>query len=91
MKGNLRVGFVEEFGGTRGTIINDVTAGDVTFFPQGLIRYQQNLGCEEVIVVGGGSSEDPGVAQVVGSFFSLPVEAIEVCDWGLCHGKCQRK
>ncbi|CAM9398376.1 unnamed protein product, partial [Scytosiphon promiscuus] len=78
LKGELQVAFVEETGGTRGAIVNDISAGDSTFFPKGLVHYQQNLGCEEASYVAAVNSEDPGVVFVLPTFFSLPGDAIEV-------------
>ena len=76
MEGDLRVGFTEENGGDR-AIINDISQGDVTFFPQGLIHYQQNLGCSPATFVNAFSSEDPGIDTITRSFFNLPAEAVK--------------
>ncbi|CAM9430058.1 unnamed protein product, partial [Hapterophycus canaliculatus] len=76
LKGELQVAFVEENGGTRGAIVNDISAGDSTFFPKGLVHYQQNLGCEEASYVAAVNSEDPGVVFVLPTFFALPGDAI---------------
>lgn len=78
LKGKLRVAFIEEAGGTRGAIVNDLSAGDASFFPLGLVHYQQNLECEEASYVAAVGSEDPGVVFVLPTFFSLPEEAIQV-------------
>lgn len=51
-------------------------AGQVTVFPQGLIHYQQNLGCEPVEYISGLNNEDPGVVTLPGRFFQLPFEAV---------------
>lgn len=82
LKGKLRVAFVEETGGTRGAVVNDISAGDASFFPLGLVHYQQNLECEEASYVAAVGSEDPGVVFVLPTFFSLPEEAIKV--GGVC-------
>lgn len=78
MKGKLRTAFVEETGATRGPIVNDLSAGDATFFPLGLIHYQQNLECEEASYVAAVGSEDPGLVFVLPTFLGLPDEAVEV-------------
>eukprot|EP00752_Nemacystus_decipiens_P001668 g1620.t1 len=72
----LRVAFVEENDGD-GAVVNDLSQGDVTFFPQGLIHYQQNLGCEPAAYLSALNSEDPGVVTVATRFFELPTEAIQ--------------
>lgn len=51
-------------------------AGQVTVFPQGLIHYQQNLGCEPVDYISGLNNEDPGVVTLPERFFQLPFEAV---------------
>ena len=78
IKGNqLRVAFVEENGG-EGAVVNDLYEGDVAFFPQGLIHYQQNLDCEPATFLAALNSEDPGVVTITTRFFELPSEAIQV-------------
>ena len=76
IEGNqLRVAFVEENGG-EGAVVNDLSQGDVAFFPQGLIHYQQNLDCEPATFLAALNSEDPGVVTITTRFFELPSEAI---------------
>ncbi|CAN0246633.1 unnamed protein product [Laminaria digitata] len=78
IKGNqLRVAFVEENGG-EGSVVNDLYEGDVAFFPQGLIHYQQNLDCEPATFLAALNSEDAGVVTITTNFFQLPSEAIQV-------------
>jgi hypothetical protein len=67
-------GFVEE--NTGRLIANDMKAGQVTMFPQGLIHYQQNLDCRPVEYISGFNSEDPGVVTVSQRLFQLPFEAV---------------
>jgi len=43
---------------------NDLQTGQVTFFPQGLIHTQQNLGCDVATLIAAFNSEDPGVNTV---------------------------
>lgn len=71
---NLRTGFIEENSGR--TIINDIKEGQSTFFPQGLIHYQQNLGCDTVQYLSALNSEDPGVVTLSNQMFTLPVESL---------------
>ncbi|CAM9935250.1 unnamed protein product [Laminaria digitata] len=78
IEGNdLRVAFVEENNG-EGAVVNDLNQGDVAFFPQGLIHYQQNLGCDPATFLAALNSEDPGVVTITTRFFELPSEAIQV-------------
>jgi len=72
---DLRVAFVEENGGR--VIVNDIGMGEATFFPEGLIHYQQNLSCETATYIAALNSEDPGVITVTTQFFRLPNEAIQ--------------
>lgn len=77
IKGSMRSAFVEENGG-EGNVVNDLEQGDVMFYPQGLIHYQQNLGCEPVSYLGALNSEDPGIVSIMTQFFQLPSEALQV-------------
>lgn len=77
ISGEVRVAFVQENGGD-GAVVNDLVQGDVTNFPQGLIHYQQNLGCEPATYTLFLNSEDPGSVTITSRFFELPSEAIEV-------------
>jgi len=72
---DLRTAFVEENGGR--VIVNDIGMGEVTFFPEGLVHYQQNLSCETVTYISALNSEDPGVITVSTQFFRLPNEAVQ--------------
>lgn len=74
----LRVAVVEEGGGD-GSVVNDVSQGDVTFFPRGLVHYQQNLACEPPSYVAALDSEDPGIVRITTLIFELPSEALQVC------------
>ena len=59
---NITVSFVEENGGR--VITNVVDVGKVSLFPQGLIHFQQNLGCEEAILLSALNAENPGVLTI---------------------------
>ena len=79
----MRSAFVEENGG-EGAVVNDISQGDVTFFPQGLIHYQQNLSCEPATFIAALNNEDPGAVTITTRFFELPRAAIQVrrsCLW----------
>lgn len=71
---NIRAVFTEENGGR--VISNIMRQGHVTFFPQGLIHYQQNLGCETANYISALNHADPGVVTITTQFFRLPEEAI---------------
>jgi oxalate decarboxylase/phosphoglucose isomerase-like protein (cupin superfamily) len=72
---NFTTAHVEENGG--GLIINPgLRAGMSTFFPQGLIHYQQNFGCDTVAFISALNSEDPGVVQIANQLFLAPDEAL---------------
>ena len=77
IEGHMRSAFVEENGG-EGAVVNDLYQGDVMFFPQGLIHYQQNLGCEPATFLAALNNEDPGAVTITTRFFELPTEAIQV-------------
>lgn len=72
---NLTTGFVEENGG-RVVINKGLRSGQSTFFPQGLIHYQQNMGCRTVHFLSALNSEDPGVVTSANQFFRFPDEAL---------------
>jgi oxalate decarboxylase/phosphoglucose isomerase-like protein (cupin superfamily) len=59
---NVTVSFVEENGGR--VITNVIDTGKVSLFPQGLIHFQQNLGCEEAILLSALNAENPGVLTI---------------------------
>lgn len=71
---DIRTAFVEENGGR--VIVNDIGKGYTTFFPEGLIHYQQNLSCEPAAYLSALNSEDPGVVTITTQFFDLPGEAV---------------
>ena len=73
----MRSAFVEENGG-EGAVVDDLYQGDVMFLPQGLIHYQQNLGCEPMKFLAALNSEDPGAVTITSRFFELPKDAIQV-------------
>jgi len=52
-------------------ISSDLKTGQVTFFPQGLIHMEQNLGCENATFISALNSEDPGVNTVTLRLFDV--------------------
>eukprot|EP00121_Abeoforma_whisleri_P012264 Awhi_evm1s11313 len=70
----LRTSFAGENGGPVVTL--DITNDTSTFFPQGLIHGQQNMGCDTVAFISSLNSADPGLQTITSSFFSLPIEGV---------------
>jgi oxalate decarboxylase/phosphoglucose isomerase-like protein (cupin superfamily) len=71
---NIFVGFVEEDGGR--VITNTLKKGDVTLFPETLIHFQQNLGCEDAELLAFLSSEDPGYVTIGAESFRFPPHVV---------------
>ncbi|KNC74228.1 hypothetical protein SARC_13219 [Sphaeroforma arctica JP610] len=74
IEGALTVGFVTESGRL---ITNDVIVDQSTFFPRGLIHYQQNMGCEPAGYISMLDDSDAGLLVVSGVLGNLPSEALE--------------
>eukprot|EP00122_Pirum_gemmata_P000414 Pgem_evm1s365 len=70
----LRTVFAEENGGR--IITNDITNDTTTFFPQGLMHYQQNMGCDTIAFASSLNSADPGVQTITTQFFKFPIEGV---------------
>ncbi|CAM9889687.1 unnamed protein product [Chrysoparadoxa australica] len=71
----LLVAFSEENGG-RG-IENKISTGMTTFFPEGLVHFQQNLSCENAKYVAFLNSEDPGIVTITtAGLANLPIESV---------------
>jgi len=71
---NITVAFVEENRGR--TIVNTIGQGEATVFPQGLIHFQQNFGCERATYLSGLNHEDPGVVTIntqIATFDKVPL------------------
>ncbi|KNC80475.1 hypothetical protein SARC_07165 [Sphaeroforma arctica JP610] len=74
IEGALTVGFVTEGGRL---ILNDVKTDQSTFFPQGLLHYQQNMACEPAGFISILNSSDPGLLVIPAALAELPSEALE--------------
>ena len=74
LEGKFLTGFLEENSGRY--IEHNLTAGEVTFFPQGLIHFEQNLECRNATFLSAFSSEDPGVLQITNRLFDINKEAL---------------
>eukprot|EP01134_Creolimax_fragrantissima_P004996 CFRG4996T1 len=75
VNGELTVGFVTEGGRL---IINDISADQSTFFPLGLLHYQQNLGCEPASFISILNNADPGLLVISAALMTLPDIALSV-------------
>ena len=73
---NIVTSFVEENRGR--TITNVLNTGEATLFPQGLLHFQQNMGCEMATYLSALNSEDPGVLTVSNRLFELQVNGVAV-------------
>jgi oxalate decarboxylase/phosphoglucose isomerase-like protein (cupin superfamily) len=69
LEGNFITGFLEENNGRY--LQNNLTVGMVTIFPQGLIHFEQNVGCTNATFLSAFSSEDAGVVQIINRFFDI--------------------
>ena len=74
LEGKFLTGFLEENSGRY--IEHNVTQGQVTVFPQGLIHFEQNLECTNATFLSAFSSEDPGVLQIMNRLFEINGEAL---------------
>jgi len=69
-QGQFEAGFFSENGGK--LVLNNLTAGQATIFPQGVIHFIQNLNCQPAKFVSAFNHQDPGVSIVANNFFQLP-------------------
>ena len=69
MKGGFLTGFLEENGGRY--IENNITAGQATVFPQGLVHFVQNLGCQNATFLAMYSDEDAGGLTISTRMFDI--------------------
>lgn len=72
--GQFQTAFVEENEGR--TILNNLVEGETTFFPQGLIHFEQNLGCTKAAFLAAFNSEDPGLLTLPNRLFTIPIQAL---------------
>jgi oxalate decarboxylase/phosphoglucose isomerase-like protein (cupin superfamily) len=70
VKGSFRAGFIMENGAR--LIVNNISAGMATVFPQGAVHFEQNIGCSSAMFVAGFNNEDPGVQTTSTVYFGLP-------------------
>ncbi len=82
VSGEFETGLFQENGAR--FIMETVSAGQATIFPQGAIHFEQNLNCEPAIFIAGFNSADPGVQTVASSFFGgLPADVVGASLGGL--------
>ena len=74
VEGQFQTGFLEENEGR--LILNNLTQGETTFFPQGLIHFEQNLGCTQATFLSAFNHEDPGVLTLPNRLFDIPIQAL---------------
>lgn len=74
LEGEFLTGFLEE--NTGRYIETNLTVGQVTVFPQGLIHFEQNLGCKNATFLSAFSSEDPGVLTITTRLFNINQQAL---------------
>ena len=74
LKGSFLTGFLEENGGRY--IENNVTTGQITVFPQGLVHFVQNLDCINATFLSVFGSEDPGTLTVSTRLFNINQQAL---------------
>ena len=74
VEGQFQTGFLEENEGR--LILNDLVKGETTFFPKGLIHFEQNLGCKNAIFLSAFNHEDPGVVTLPNRLFEIPIQAL---------------
>jgi oxalate decarboxylase/phosphoglucose isomerase-like protein (cupin superfamily) len=69
LRGGFLTGFLEENGGRY--IENNITVGQAVLFPQGLIHYVQNLGCQNATFLAMYSHEDAGGLTISTRMFDI--------------------
>ena len=74
VEGQFQTGFLEENDGR--IILNNLKQGETTFFPQGLIHFEQNLGCTQATFLSAFNHEDPGVLTLPNRLFDIPMQAL---------------
>jgi len=81
VNGTLRAGLLTENGAR--FVINDLTPGVASVFPQGAIHFEMNMGCETALFVAAFNDEDPGVNSIAQRFFGLAPDIVGASLGGL--------
>lgn len=74
VEGRFQSGFLEENEGR--LVLNNIKEGQTTFFPQGLIHFEQNLECKKSVFLSSFNNEDPGVVTITNRLFQLPMQTL---------------
>ena len=74
VQGQFQTGFVEENGGR--VLLNNLRQGETTFFPKGLVHFEQNLGCTNATFLSAFNHEDPGVLTLPNRLLDIPIQAL---------------
>ncbi|KAK6540604.1 hypothetical protein TWF694_007999 [Orbilia ellipsospora] len=74
IKGSTKTYFFEENGAK--VIINTLTPGVMTIFPQAALHTMYNDGCTESALISALSHSDPGTLTFANSLFELPVDLV---------------
>ena len=74
LEGSFLTGFLEENGGRY--IESNLTKGQMTVFPQGLVHYVQNLDCVNATFLSSFGSEDPGTLTISTNLFRINQQAL---------------
>jgi oxalate decarboxylase/phosphoglucose isomerase-like protein (cupin superfamily) len=74
LDGSFLTGFLEENGGRY--IENNLTKGEMTVFPQGLVHFVQNLDCKNATFLSSFGSEDPGTLTLSTNLFRINQQAL---------------
>ena len=74
LQGSFTTAFLEE--NTGRVIENQLTVGQVTVFPQGLVHFEQNLGCRKAVFLSAFSSEDAGVVTLSTRLFDFNQQSL---------------
>jgi oxalate decarboxylase/phosphoglucose isomerase-like protein (cupin superfamily) len=73
-KGRIRSGFWSE--NTGEFIALTLNEGQGTAFGSGALHFEQNIGCEDAVIVAAFNNEDPGTAQLTEGIQALPLDIL---------------
>ncbi|KAJ6262680.1 hypothetical protein Dda_3492 [Drechslerella dactyloides] len=74
VRGSTKTYFFEENGAK--VVVNTLTPGIMTIFPQAALHTMFNDGCSEATLISALSSEDPGTLTFANSVFALPIDLV---------------
>jgi len=79
IEGEFETGFFSENGGI--LVMNNVTQGQVTLYPQGVIHFEQNLNCKPAKFIAAFNNQDPGVFNYCNQSFSTSLKCCCCYSW----------